>query len=532
MVGLVLTSRQMMVILLLAALLFGIAHTQAPLYYSNQHQYFLHGSAAGGLGFLDRDWLANTLDPTPVFSGMVAFTQRFLHPWLFHAIHLLLMMIYFASLMVIGGTLIPSRQTRPFRLFALGCLLIVIHAGIVRLVSIRLAGIDYPWYLQTGVANQYILGPGLQPSAFGVLLLASVAAFVKGRTVLAVLFSSGACCLHATYLLPAAMLTIVYMVELYRDGRARTAIQLGIGSLLTVLPVVLHTAVTFYPTSSDLYARSQDLLANVRIPHHSLVRRWLDPIAIGQLLWIGAAIMLVRKTKLFLFCAIPAAIAVGLTLIQVATDSLSLALLFPWRISVVLMPIATCVILARLVFLLSEKRWFWVGGVACVTTVVAFGVVIQLGGWAYPSDEREIPALQAIRASKEPGDVYLIPVRVPAVGSGPRGAVSLSFAPPPTNKDKHHIAVDLQRFRLFTGAPIYVDFKSIPYKDRELVEWRRRLQMVEDWYAKADWSNPVIRAELKHEGITHVVIPTDKKKPGEGFREVYHDEVYHIYRID
>src|SRR5690242_17866429 len=40
--------------------LFAVAHTQCPLYYSNQNQYFLHGLAAGGLGYLNEDWLANT----------------------------------------------------------------------------------------------------------------------------------------------------------------------------------------------------------------------------------------------------------------------------------------------------------------------------------------------------------------------------------------------------------------------------------------------------------------------------------------
>ena len=43
-------------------------------------------------------------------------------------------------------------------------------AGALRLISVRVLGIDYPWYFQSGLAGQYALGPGLQPSAFGVLL--------------------------------------------------------------------------------------------------------------------------------------------------------------------------------------------------------------------------------------------------------------------------------------------------------------------------------------------------------------------------
>ena len=35
------------------------------------------------------------------------------------------------------------------------------------------------------------------------------------------------------------------------------------------------------------------------------------------------------------------------------------------------------------------------------------------------------------------------------------------------------IPVGLQRFRLHTGAPIFVDVKSIPYKDVDVIEWPR-----------------------------------------------------------
>src|SRR5262245_50796345 len=84
---------------LLAGVALAAAYGQAPLSYSNQNQYFLHGLALAGDGLLRDDWLANTLDPTPVFSGLVAFTVRFLHPWFFHLYHALLVGIYAAAML-------------------------------------------------------------------------------------------------------------------------------------------------------------------------------------------------------------------------------------------------------------------------------------------------------------------------------------------------------------------------------------------------------------------------------------------------
>ena len=54
---------------------FAAAHTQAPLFFSNQNQYLLHGLAAAGYGHLSADWLSTTADPTPLFSAGVAAVQ-------------------------------------------------------------------------------------------------------------------------------------------------------------------------------------------------------------------------------------------------------------------------------------------------------------------------------------------------------------------------------------------------------------------------------------------------------------------------
>jgi hypothetical protein len=80
---------------LLLTAVFAIAYTQSPLYTSNQNQYFLHAAAKAGIGFLKQDWLANTLDPTPVFSELTFLTYRLLRlEALFYIFYALLMGIY------------------------------------------------------------------------------------------------------------------------------------------------------------------------------------------------------------------------------------------------------------------------------------------------------------------------------------------------------------------------------------------------------------------------------------------------------
>ena len=115
-----------------------------------------------------------------------------------------------------------------------------------------ITGVDYPWYLQAGVAGQYVLGPGLQPSAFGVLLVASLAAFANDRPHLAAGLAAGSAVIHATYLLPAALFTLGYAAALRREGRARTAATVCAVALAVALPVVAYTLVMFRPSGPRL----------------------------------------------------------------------------------------------------------------------------------------------------------------------------------------------------------------------------------------------------------------------------------------
>jgi hypothetical protein len=93
------------------------------------------------------------------------------------------------------------------------------------------------------------------------------------------------------------------------------------------------------------------------------------------------------------------------------------------------------------------------------------------------------------------------------------------------------IPVDLQRFRLLTGAPIYIDFKAPPYAADEVIEWHARMANAERWTKERDWDATGILDEVRSAGITHVVTTTDKDVTCEGLERVYGDESYRVYRV-
>ncbi|MBE9479320.1 MAG: hypothetical protein IMY80_05080, partial [Chloroflexi bacterium] len=79
---------------------FAVIYGQSPLYTSNQNSKFLHGLARAGVGYLSKDWLANTIDPLPIFSGLVFITARvFPTGTPFYLYYALLMGVYLLAIL-------------------------------------------------------------------------------------------------------------------------------------------------------------------------------------------------------------------------------------------------------------------------------------------------------------------------------------------------------------------------------------------------------------------------------------------------
>ena len=511
---------------LLGALLFAIAHTQPQLYYSNQNQYFLHGLAQAGVGNLSADWLANTHDPTPVFSWGIQHAHA-LGTWTYQAAFFVLLVVYFLSLWATLLRTSYAPKTVPGQLL-LFSLIILSHSGIARAGSVALFGVDYPWYFQAGVANQYLLGAGLQPSVFGVLLLTALAACMHDRPLLAGALAAVTCAFHATYLLHSGALVLGIMWNECSRKRYQSALMTGLLSLLLVLPIVWHVQSIFAQGPGKLNSLALEIIAWKRIPHHCDINRWLDIVAVLQLCWSLWVVILLSRTVVFRPLAFTSILALGLSWISWQEHHAQLALLFPWRITVLLVPLATAFTLALIVAQLERLagiRW-----VAMLFTLISVGgaVVVYWKQLGYQTGPLEEKLFSFIRQDRKPGDLYLIPAKFPKATNS-KGTSSASFVPLSMSSSA---VFELQRFRLETGTPIYVDFKSIPYATHEVFEWNRRVADVEIWYATTDWETSGIVDQLKSYNISHVLLTKGHGKFLAPLQLVYSDDAFEVYRVN
>lgn len=491
------------------ALVFALAYTQSPLYTSNQNQYFLHGMARAGVGYLNQDWLANTRDPTPLFSGLISLTLRYLAlPGLFYIYYALLMGVYLYCLLRIADSLFNLRRSRLQTLIYLA-LLIVVHSAALRFTLSQALGDNWSYLLEDGVADQRLLGPVFQPSSFGVLLALSIYLFINRRPLLAALSAVLAASFHPTYLLSAASLTLAYIWITYREERrlVKPAL-LGLAALLAVSPIVYYVYTNFGRSPGDITARAQEILVSFRIPHHAILKQWFDLTAAFKLLLILSGLYLARKSRLFLVLLIPFGISAGLTLAQLAFGSNALALLFPWRISTFLVPLSTALILAWLVSTLANRHAAWftrrstlltAASLALIGAVVLAGILRALLDFERQAAADDRPAMDYAASQSAPGQVYLTPV-------------------------------DMQDFRLATGLPVYIDFKSIPYRDEDVLEWRKRVRLANLFY---DRGNCEILEDIRSSGVTHVVAKIDPPSTAcPQLSPVYRDNYFGIYRLE
>jgi hypothetical protein len=317
---------------------------------------------------------------------------------------------------------------------------------------------------------------------------------------------------HPTYLLLSAVLVGTYGLGVYLDEKQlNRVIWLYLIAFILALPILAYVIYTFEPSSAEETARARDILVNFRIPHHAVIGEWLHGSAFIQILLVVAATLLSRRSRLFIVLVSCASAALILSLLQAVSGSDALALLFPWRISTLLVPLSTTVLLARLVEA-SFSRWGpWIGthdrlwrfsGIALILLAVAGGGFYFYREYKDKAGSQERELYRFVAQHKQADDTYLIPI-------------------------------GMADFRLATSASVYVDFKSIPYQNREVIEWHRRVIQASDFYRK-NRIDCVSLAKLSQvERISHLVMPGDKKEPDCKFlEEIFRNENYRLYRID
>jgi len=445
-----------------------------------------------------------------VFSALVTWTYK-VHAGLFYVYYAALLGIYAWSLMsVIVSTTDIGTNRAVLAMFVVGIL--TLHSTTLAAYKLEIG--DLRDLFTGGVASKTMLSSYLVPSSFSVFILLSVAFFLRGYPYVAVAANAVAGTFHAHYLLPAALLTLPYLWLYWRDTqRIRSLLALGGVAFALVVPIVVYNATRFESATPTLHAQALHIFNHFRIPHHVELHRWMGVDVVLKALFIIAAFVLMRKTRLFVILLPLFMVTVLLTVVQLWSGNEDLAYLLPWRYMVFLVPVATAMLLAVGVRTVVGALSYSTQRLLLIVAVVWVGVLLypgakQVYGLVRTNipyvDQNARPMVEHIRQHREPGQLYLVPPR-------------------------------LQTFRLAAGIPIFVDWKTVPFGDEGVLEWYRRYRLADAFYEASPaqrWAT--LTTLVQNEKITHVVFHTETLGdvvPLSHVIETFRSPVYTVYEV-
>lgn len=490
-------------------IVFTLAYAQSPLFTSNQNQYFFYGMAKAGFGDLDQDWLYSTTDIVPVFSFLVHLTYAiFQVTWVFYLWYAAIFGIYLFAMYGIIAHVFQWKQTVN-NLLIFGTIAVLLHSAALRYGISNLISPEWEFLLEGGVAGQRVLGDVFQPSSFGVLFFLSIYLFLKGKPYWATAISALAAVIHPTYLLSAAVLTIVYgVLHLNETKKIKELILIGLLAFAIVSGITIYTAMGFLGVDPEIAAQANQITIHYRQPHHMIISNWFDLRVGGKAVILAVALYLLAKQRLFWIILVPTISVVGLTLLQAITRNPALAMLFPWRFSVILVPLSTMILVGKLLdwFLIRFPEPHTSKNILypiLATILLACAATGAIKFTTSLRQQRHDPAYQmmlTIRDQYEPGQVVAVPLK-------------------------------WQQFRLVTGIPIVVEFKAGPQSAPDIVEWYERVQQVDHLYAGLPYGEGCLRWEYLQTayGATHLVLPNDLAPEPDCMKLLFSNDEFGFY---
>lgn len=443
-------------------------------YQGNQNTYLLHAVADLG-GPLRADRVVRSPDPTPVFTAVArAALEVTGGPVGLYVLWVAAAALFFWALWWAASPLLGERRALAVWTGAMALLTAPLLGQVVSsFTDAHLGGFTAPGALLGGVAEQYALGLYLQPSVAGVLLVGAAVATVRHRSDprwVASLFLAGV--IHPTYLVTGWVVAggVALAQAAVRTGwrdRARALATVVAVGLVASVPGALANLGPLRAARGPGAAQADEILAVHRLPHHADPGRWLEPATLVVIVVVLALLLWVRRrsegdVRALAEAMLATALLAGMLTVPAAVlDDPSLRLLFPWRASIVVVPIAFSLAVGMVARRVPSAA---VVALAVVVPLALAGVVRTADSVRHPVTEDRLVA--AIRAH-------------PPAGEG-------------------LIPVGQEDVRLNAGHPVYADFKNHPLAPAAVIAWWDRYR--EAAAAQGDPAALCALVERHHEG--------------------------------
>jgi hypothetical protein len=513
--------------------LFCLAFTQTQNYAGNQHTYFSRLYGQLGIGHLEHDWFAQSYDFVVLFNQLGTFTLQYLTPQFFYVYNLLICVIYFYALTKIVATLFPTLAVagdRNPKLHFFWTCLIFFHAIAPNYVNIPFLDIKLFSLFFGGFAHSSALHRAFMPSCFGVLFFLATALFLQAPTkkyaMLASFFLALGAAFHLNSLTTAVFVGAAFVwVQFiyYKSPIYLTFICLAIFAII-VLPCLLPHFQNFLEEDKSLVAQATEIYTKIRVAHHTdVANKLLSLSAFVQFAVVIAGLYIAKNHKpLFYILLLPFIGSMILAVVQVITESSTLAATQTIRSATFYIPICSVIVLGRGIEEIGSVKINVLNLgklIAKITNFIQINLLkISLLSSILLAISGIVKMYLAIAHRKYEAS-YQIYEKI---------RIYHQQTPPPL----YLVAPDNENFRLTTLQPMVADWKNHPLKSAEMLEWYKRYLLVKGMYDKKVLDCQAITDFKKQYPISHILLDSKTQIDCEKAVLLFEVKPYRVYRLD
>ncbi len=456
------------VFFVLLSLLFVSTVQQFDLYKGGAN-YLIHSIKFFDNNKLQNDWIANQEDHLPLFTYFNYLLIKVFSKEVIYIIHSILLGICPFFLYLISKKLFPKINNINFCIIWFAFFIFIFHEN----------------SFFSGVAGHSVIDAGYQPASFGTLFFLGIYLFLIKRSFLSIFFICLAASFHPTYILHTGFLVLGFIGYTLIKKKYLEFFKISIFYSILILPITLFIIFNFMIIEKDITLVGQEILLG-RIPHHANIHYWFTyKDLISLFVYFFSLILLKNNFKFFVIFGIFGFCSIILSFIQFFLVNNSLALAFPWRASVFIIPISSLIIMSYFInkIKIDNKKLNFIA-----LSLILFISLFFIYKSHYVKDLNSKFAIKLELTSDIKKNFSAI--------------------------DNLLIPVALEDIRMNTGLPVFIDWKHHPFRYDQLIEWRLRMDLADNFYKSRTLEEQFFNLNKIQEidYISHILIKKDGLK--------------------
>ena len=436
-------------------------------HYRGNAAHLIHSIKFFDTNKLENDWIANQAHHLPLFAEFNYFLIKFFSVKIIYFIHSLLFGLCAFFLFLISKSLFPKLKSRYLCITWFALFIILFHEN----------------SFFSGVAGQSVIDVGYQPASFGVLFFVGVYYFLIDKYFLSILFICLGASFHPTYVLHSGFFISGILAFNFISKDYLRFFRNLFSYIFLIFPITIFIIINFMMIDKSLMTIGQNIMFD-RISHHADIHQWLSYKDGIFLLTYFISLYIIRDNRrFFIFFLVFGFCSISISIIQYFIESKTLALAFPWRSSVFLAPLSSIIIISYLLEKLSfkESKIKFISFFLIILTSISFGYKSHYIKNSKKAFQEKLELSKSIKKNFDKIDRILTPT-------------------------------NLDYVRMYSGLPIFIDWKHHAFRLDQLIEWKKRIDLTNKFYGSKNIEDQ--KTQLKEiqkiEYISHILINKDK----------------------